>query len=328
MKAAPIAMCVLVVAALASPLLAQFSGATSLTSETYNIRSSTTIRYRLTLDEFWLCGCTLEDHHFLQRGTDVKSEDGNGIKLSSEYMWTSLLYQTKYPGSCYSSHSWAWFYPYLGERVQSTRFYAPQNPLCVPLPEEPPPPEDRDPSGDPCDLCSSPILIDIDSDGYALTSATQGVLFDIDGDGTLDRIGWTSRDDDDAFLWLDANGNGVVESGLELFGSAEYSNGFIKLAAFDSLVRGGNRDGRIDPQDRVWTQLLLWRDSNHNGISEASEISPLSSARFTALSTEFQTIGKRDQYGNLFRYMGRIDQDTKNTKAAKIFDVIFVRTEL
>jgi hypothetical protein len=64
--------------------------------------------------------------------------------------------------------------------------------------------------------------------GYDLTDAARGVSFDIDGNGVVNRISWTAAGSDDAFLWLDQNGNGTVDSGAELFGDAVYDNGFDK----------------------------------------------------------------------------------------------------
>ena len=37
------------------------------------------------------------------------------------------------------------------------------------------------------------LLLDIRGDGYALTPASRGVVFDVDGDGKSERVGWPPR---------------------------------------------------------------------------------------------------------------------------------------
>jgi hypothetical protein len=199
---------------------------------------------------------------------------------------------------------------------------SPTPPACLyyePPPPPPPPPVD---DGDNCSGQCSPIIIDVEGDGYDLTDAAHGVAFDIDGDGLANRLSWTRAGSDDAFLWLDTNGNGVVDSGAELFGDAVRDNGFDMLKTFDA-----NGDGIVDRHDAIWPSLRLWLDSNHNGISEATEISFVASSRFTGIGVQFKIVGKRDKYGNSFRYKGRVYASDDQNGAERVYDIILAQAK-
>ena len=171
----------------------------------------------------------------------------------------------------------------------------------------------------------SPIVIDLGNGTLRFTSASDGVLFDLDGDGQREALAWTEPGSADGFLVLDRNGNGTVDSGLELFGNftaqpaSPKPNGFLALAVFDTAAQWGNGDGVISEQDRVFNDLRLWFDANHNGRSEPQELDTLETHGIVSIDLHYKSSRRRDPHGNELRYRSRVDRNGPPTVAVDVF---------
>lgn len=174
---------------------------------------------------------------------------------------------------------------------------------------------------------TTPIVIDTQNQGFHLTNMQGGVRFTFDRD--LLQTSWTDQHYSNAWLVLDRNHNGTIDDASELFGELtpqpdnDHPNGFKALAVFDDPRNGGNGNGRIDPGDAVWSSLRLWVDRNHNGISEPSELIPLSEAGIFAIGLDYALSERVDEFGNQFRYVASV-QDKYGNKNPLCYDVLLV----
>jgi hypothetical protein len=100
-----------------------------------------------------------------------------------------------------------------------------------------------------------PLIINFG--GTAAELSTTKFAFDLDSNGTDEQISFAAPGA--GFLALDANGDGIINNGSELFGP-NTGNGFAELAAYD-------QDGNswIDENDSIFSKLRIWtKDANGN----------------------------------------------------------------
>lgn len=136
---------------------------------------------------------------------------------------------------------------------------------------------------------------------------------------------------DDAWLVMDRDGDAVIEDGTELFGNltpqpptsttGRRRNGFAALAVLDE-----NRDERVDARDREFARLRLWRDVNHDGVSQASELSTLSATGIEGISVVYREAPDTDAHGNHFLYHAEVFRVAGAKVGMTAWDVVVVAT--
>lgn len=176
----------------------------------------------------------------------------------------------------------------------------------------------------------TPILIGGGSEPSTLTDISRGVDFDFDGNGVRDRVSWTQPGSGAGWLTLDRNGNGQIDDGSELFGNftpqphSPSPNGFLALAVFDAPSAQGNANGWLDAGDLIYSRLRVWVDANHDGLSQSTELTDLTSYGVRAISLDYRETAKRDRWGNLFRYAAEIE----GLRVPWAYDVLLLRRSL
>lgn len=145
---------------------------------------------------------------------------------------------------------------------------------------------------------TDPLAFDLDGNGLQTTGVNQGIEFDIDGDGKKEQTSFISGQD--AFLAYDKNGNGVIDSGKELFGDQNgAANGYEELKKYDD-----NQDGRIDNQDAIYSKLQLLS----SGENQEQKLTSLQDAGIQSIDLNYNN--RREQL-NLY---DSIEQSATYTK--------------
>ncbi|MFY9511407.1 MAG: hypothetical protein WAQ05_10600, partial [Rubrivivax sp.] len=153
-----------------------------------------------------------------------------------------------------------------------------------------------------------PLAIDLDGDGIetlGIPASGNPILFDHDADGVKTGTGWLQPDD--AWLVLDRDANGSIDTGRELFGvdtlitiqqtgpdgqpqtvTRNASSGFEALMSLDTgngtAGSTGYNDGVFNASDAAFAAVRLWKDLNQDGISQAGELLTLASQGIASIS--------------------------------------------
>ncbi|BCG75767.1 hypothetical protein MesoLj113a_69250 [Mesorhizobium sp. 113-1-2] len=127
-----------------------------------------------------------------------------------------------------------------------------------------------------------PVILDLNHNGFTFSDVSHGAQFDMNGDGTKEQLAWNTSND--GMLAVDLNHDGKIDDGTELFtpnfGGGHFASGAAALASLDS-----NHDGVIDHNDAAFSSLLIWKDANANGTSDAGELSSLADNGVASIST-------------------------------------------
>ena len=150
---------------------------------------------------------------------------------------------------------------------------------------------------------------------YRLTTPSGGVRFDVDGDGVAEQTAWIENVYEVAFLAIDLNGNGTIDSGKELVGGQMFAQTPHAIAALERLAPlqattegtvARHNPGFLDDSDAIWSKLLLWHDLNRNGRSEPEELRPIGDV-LKKIGMGYSRWNKTDDRGNLLAWRNWVE---------------------
>lgn len=155
------------------------------------------------------------------------------------------------------------------------------------------------------DCISSPVVLDLDGDGVHTVSS--GARFDFAGAGP--RLPTTWIEPGDALLARDADGDGRIDDGTELFGETTRvgggpaGDGFTALRPLDD-----NGDGRLDARDRAFGSLVVWQDDG-DGRTDRGELRSLARAGVRSIDLRSTRSDAIDAHGSVLGLWSRFERD-------------------
>ncbi|WP_025090736.1 hypothetical protein, partial [Brucella intermedia] len=131
----------------------------------------------------------------------------------------------------------------------------------------------------------SPLVLDLNGDGVNIIPlSASNAYFDLTENGFAEKTAWIGPDD--GFLACDRNKNGKIDDLSELFGG-QHIDGFSNLAQYDD-----NKDGVIDRKDSIFSELLIWRDLDGNGLTNEGELTSLEAHGIESIKLEADYINQ------------------------------------
>jgi trimeric autotransporter adhesin len=168
---------------------------------------------------------------------------------------------------------------------------------------------------------ASPLVVDLNGNGVSTMAMGSQALFDLNGDGILNRTGWVAGGD--GLLARDLNGDGVINNGLELFGEfTQLADGSTARDGFEALADlDSTGDGVINSADDAFKSLVVWVDSNADGISTAGEIFSLAQVGIESISLTSVVALPEFNNGNVVALQGEFS--TASGQTGLVADVWF-----
>ncbi|MEM8878389.1 MAG: VCBS domain-containing protein, partial [Pseudomonadota bacterium] len=156
---------------------------------------------------------------------------------------------------------------------------------------------------------TDPIVLDLDRDGAELLPSAAAVTFDLDADGVAENIGWVGPDD--GLLAIDANANGTIDDGTEIFSEVLLGGSYAdSVEALRSLDENG--DGVLDASDAAFGDILVWQDADSDGETDAGELKTLDQRGITEI--DLNTVSTSiDAAGNEIFAEGNFTRDDGTT---------------
>ncbi|HIN16681.1 MAG TPA: hypothetical protein EYM68_02080 [Gammaproteobacteria bacterium] len=134
-----------------------------------------------------------------------------------------------------------------------------------------------------------------------------------------ESVGWFGPDD--GMLVMDLDGSGAIENMTEVFSEVfnggNYTDSVAALASLDT-----NNDQVINAEDSQFDEILVWQDSDSDGVSAAPELSTLSDRGITAISLNAASVSETLE-GNRIEAVGEVTltDDATSTYAEVTFVV-------
>ncbi len=144
-------------------------------------------------------------------------------------------------------------------------------------------------------IVTDPLVINLDTNVTHISD--QKFTFDLNADGKEDSISMLTEGS--GFLALDKNGDGKINDGTELFGTAS-GDGFKDLAEYDD-----DKNGWIDENDEVYSKLKVWvKDEKGNDKLLSLKEADIGAIYLQNANTEFSFKNQNNEVDGILRKTG------------------------